>query len=586
MFKILKYTKTKEWFFVFFSLILIIGQVYLDLTIPDYMNEITILLQTNGGVDQILINGLFMLLCALGSGVLAVAVGFISAKIGAEFAKRLRNNLYNKVSTFSTLEMNKFSVASLITRSTNDVTQVQQMVTMSIQILIKVPIMFVWAIIKIVNKNWQWSVATAVAVSLLLLSVTIISILCVPKFKKLQKQTDEINNITRENLNGLRVIKAFNAEEYVENKFDKTNKNLTKTNLFTGYTLSFINPIIQLVMNGLSLSIYVIGAFIINSATQLNNKVSLFGDMIVFFSYAMQIIAAFMMLIILFMILPRAQVSCKRINEVLATKSSIIDGIGVNPKQKGTIIFENVYFKYQDAEEPILKNINFEINQGEVVAIIGSTGSGKSTVINLIPRLYDTTSGNVLIDGENVKNYKLSELYDRIGYVSQKSVIFSGTVESNVSMGTKNNKKISQSEVEEAINNSQSQIFVQNMNGSYQAEIHRDGANISGGQKQRLSIARALARKPEILIFDDSFSALDFETDKKLRQVLSKEFNGTTCVIVAQRIGTIKNCDKIIVMDNGQIVGIGKHKQLLKNCNVYREIALSQLSKEELGYDA
>lgn len=583
MIKILKYLKTKDWLFIFLCASLIVFEVWLELKLPEYMTKITNILTTSGETKEVLKNGGLMLSCALASGVIAVAVGFFSAMIGCGLAQRLRSKVYGQVSTFSPTEMNRFSVSSLITRSTNDISQIQQSYSMGLQVIIKAPVMAIWAICKISTKSFQWSLATIIAVGIILIGVVIITLVVLPKFKVVQKQTDDLNKITTENMTGLRVIRAFNAENYVEEKFNKHNSALTKTNLFTSYGLSFINPIMHIVMNGLSLSIYVIGAFLIDSANG-TERILLFGDMASFFSYAMQIIAAFMMMVIFFMILPRAQVSAKRILEVLDTQPSIKDGKGANPTEIGTVKFDNVSFGYADAKEPVIKNITFEAKQGEMVAIIGATGSGKSTIIQLIPRLYDATSGDIYVDGQNVKKYKLHDLYSKIGYISQKSILFSGTVNSNVSMGETYNKKAELYKVKNAIKNAQSTDFVENMENTYEATILQGGSNLSGGQKQRLAIARALARDPEILIFDDSFSALDYQTDKNLRATLKENFSTTTCIIVAQRIGTIKNCDKIIVIDDGKIAGMGTHNELLKNCEVYKEIALSQLSKEELDY--
>lgn len=550
------------------------------------MEKITYeLQQTQISYKGILKNGGLMLACALSGGIISVIVGFCSAKIGAKLSQTLRSLVYNKVSTFSPTEMHRFSVASLITRSTNDITQVQRTLSMGLQVCIKAPTMAILAVIKIANKSWQWSLSTGIAVGIILITTIILMGLCLPKFKKIQKQTDDLNKITRENLTGLKVIKAFNAEDYEQTKFDKVNEDLTKTNVFTSTTLSFFQPVLYAVLDALSIAIYVIGAVLISNASNPLIAKSLFSDMVVFFSYAMMIISSFMMLIMIFMMMPRAQVSAKRIMEVLNTEPSIKDGVGVIPNEIGTIKFENVSFSYADAKEYVLKNINFEINKGESVAIIGPTGSGKSTIVKLIPRLYDATEGTVYVDGEDVKNYKLSQLYDRIGYISQKAVLFSGTVESNILMGEIDGKKISEQDAENAIRQSQSQTFVENLNGTFKAEVYQGGSNFSGGQKQRLSIARALSRKPEILIFDDSFSALDYQTDKILRKTLKTEFDGTTTLIIAQRVGTIKNCDKILVVDNGEIVASGTHKQLLKNCPLYKDIALSQLSKEELEKD-
>jgi len=583
MLKILKILNWKEWLLVLVCIGLIFTQVWLDLKLPDYMSAITTEIQSSGDINKIWQNGGWMLLCALASGLLAVAVTFISAMIGANLSKRLRLEIYKKVSTFSPTEMHKFHISSLITRSTNDITQIAMTISMGLQIIIKAPIMAVWAIIKIVSKNWQWSLATAIAVLVLITAIIIIICLTYPKFKIVQKQTDDLNRATSENLSGIRVIRAFNAENFQEQKFEKTNSALTKTNLFTSYAMSFFNPVMHIVMNGISIAIYIIGAYLIDAVASPVEKLALFSDMVVFFSYAMRVISAFLMLVIIFMILPRTIVSANRVVEVLQTEPKIKDGAGVIATEQGTIKFENVTFAYADAKEPVIKNISFEIKKGEMVAIIGATGSGKSTIIKLIPRLYDATSGNVLVDGQNVKDYKLSDLYDKLGYISQKAVLFSGTVESNVSMGQKHNKKPTNEQIVDAIKNSQSETFVQNMNGTYKAQIYQGGTNVSGGQKQRLNIARALAREPEILIFDDSFSALDYKTDRDLRNTLQTTLSGTTCIIVAQRIGTIKNCDKIIVVESGQIVGIGTHKELMKNCEVYEQIALSQLSKEELA---
>lgn len=584
MLKTFKYLKAKEWL-LFVLLAGLTGlEVWLELKIPDYMTQLTKLMMppNPGPMSEILKNGGYMLACALGGGISAVGLGFISAYIGTNLAKRLRGAIYAQVGTFSPTEMHKFSTASLITRSTNDISQFQQSLTMGLQVILKAPVTAIWAICKITSKSFEWSIATAISVAILLIGVIVITLVVMPKFKIVQKQTDDLNRSTTENLTGLRVVRAFNAENFVEDKFEKTNKALTKTQLFTGYWLSFINPSMYLVMNGLSLSIYVIGAFLINNASNIASKAMLFSDMTVFFSYAMQIIAAFMMLVMLFMIMPRAVVSARRVSEVLSTKSSIQDGTGAHPTEVGTISFKDVSFSYSDAKESVLSDISFDVKKGEMVAIIGATGSGKSTIIKLIPRLYDATSGEVLVDGVNVKNYKLSELNDKIGYVSQKATLFSGTVTTNVAMGKKDNKKVDDEAVKNAIVQSQSQDFVQKMDNQYNATILQDGSNLSGGQKQRLAIARALARNPEILIFDDSFSALDYRTDKILRDTLKQNLSDTTCIIVAQRIGTIKNCDKIIVVDDGKIVGMGKHDDLLKNNKVYREIAFSQLSKEEL----
>ncbi len=582
MIKILKHFNWKQWLLALVSAGLIVWQVFVELELPGYMSEITTLLQSGGATSEILKNGLYMILCALFSGGISVLVGFISAKIGATLSKNLREKVYSKVASFSPAEMHEFSVSSLITRSTNDITQVQRFISMGLQIIVRAPVMAILAIIKISGKSWQWSLATAIAVFVILLFTLLLICLCLPKFKSVQKQIDNLNNITQENLTGLRVVKAFNAEKFENDKFDAVNEKLTKTEKFTQYALSFFNPMLYGVMDGLSIAIYIIGAYIINTTNGVQAKMLIFSDMVVFFSYAMMIISSFMMMVMIFMILPRAQVSARRIQEVLSKQSSIVDGIGVNPTEKGTVEFKNVSFGYEDATEPVIKNISFKVSQGEKIAIIGATGSGKSTIIKLIPRLYDTTEGAVFVDGENVRNYKLTDLYDRIGYISQKAVLFSGTVDSNVRLGEKNGQKLDENATIDALRQSQSTSFIENLNGTYQAEVYQGGSNFSGGQKQRISIARALSRKPEILIFDDSFSALDYKTDKLLRDTLNQEFADTTCIIIGQRVATIAHCDNILVVDNGEIVGTGTHQELLKNCKIYQDIALSQLSKEEL----
>lgn len=582
MLKMLKKLSWKEWIMVAISVIFIAGQVWLDLKLPEFMSEITTLLTTGSSdMGAIWRNGGFMLACAIGSTLLSVIVGFFAARIAAKLGLVLRASIYSQIQDFSKSEMKQFSTASLITRSTNDVTQVQNFVAMGLQVMVKAPIMAVWAIIKIVGKSWQWSLITAVAVAVLLLCIITILLFCLPRFKKMQKQTDDINRVARENLTGLRVVKAFNAEKFEEDKFEEKNSNLTDTNMYVYKRMSLFGPMMSLVMNGVSLAIYWVGAYIIQAASGME-KITLFSDMVVFMSYAVQVIFSFIMLVMIFMMLPRATVSAKRINEILDTKSSIKDGQGAAPVERGTVEFKNVSFKYPNADEYVLKNISFKVNKGEQVAFIGSTGSGKSTLIDLVPRFYDATEGEVLVDGINVKDYKLEELYNILGYVSQKSILFTGTINENVGFGKNKNGKPSEEEIQLAIKQSQAKDFVEKMPDKYNSHISQGGKNVSGGQKQRLSIARALARKSEILIFDDSFSALDYKTDKALRKTLNKDLKGTTSLIVAQRIGTIKNADQIIVLDNGNMVGKGKHEELLKNCPIYKEIALSQLSKEEL----
>ena len=583
MLKLIKNFEKREWLFVLVSVFFIVGQVWLDLKMPDFMSKVTILVQTEGSkMSDILINGGYMLLCAFGSLVLAILVGYIVANLSASFSLKIRKKLFNKVEELSLSEIKMFSTSSLITRTTNDITQIEMFIGMGLQMLIKAPITAVWAITKILNKSWQWSVITAIAVVILLSVIACLIIIVFPKFKIVQKLIDKLNGVTRENLNGIRVIRAFNAEDYEEDKFEEVNTKLTNQQLFNQKTFAIMSPIMYLVMNSLTLAIYFVGAYLIKDAMMVE-KMSLFGDMVVFSSYAMQVIMSFLMLAMIFMILPRAQVSASRINEVLEIEVSIKNGTLKKNKTKeiGTVEFKNVSFKYPDAEEYILENISFKANKGDTIAFIGSTGSGKSTLINLVPRFYDATEGEVLIDGVNVKDYDLEFLYNKIGYVPQKAVIFNGTVTSNVSYGD-NGKDKTADEIKKAIDVAQATEFVLKMDDKYDTHIAQGGTNVSGGQKQRLSIARAIARNPEIYIFDDSFSALDYKTDYNLRKELKKHTKDATCLIVAQRIGTIMHADKILVLDSGKCVGIGTHKELLKNCEIYRQIALSQLSKEEL----
>ena len=584
MFKLLKNFTKREWFLTICILILVIFQVWLDLKLPDYMSEITKLVQTEGSeMSEILKNGAYMLGCALGSLIAAVITGYITANVSSNFSMALRNKLFQKVSNLSTNEIKIFSTSSLITRTTNDITQIEMVIAMGLQLLLKAPITAVWAITKIVNKSWQWSVITLVGVLILLSVIGIITALVLPRFKRVQKLTDKLNEVTRENLTGIRVVKAFNAEDYQEEKFEDVNKNLTKTQLFNQKTFAIMQPVMYMVMYGLTLAIYFVGAFLIKDA-MMADKLTLFGDMVVFSSYSMQVIMSFLMLAMIFMMLPRAQVSANRVNEVLDTENSVKNGILKTDKtnERGTVEFRNVSFKYPDAEEYLLNDISFKVNKGETVAFIGSTGSGKSTLINLVPRFYDATEGEVLVDGVNVKEYDEQFLNDKLGYVSQKAVIFNGTIKSNVAYGDNGKGEITDKKIKEAVNVAQATEFVEKMDGTYNASIAQGGTNVSGGQKQRLSIARAIARDPEIYIFDDSFSALDYKTDTVLRRELKKYTKEATILIVAQRVGTIMNADKIVVLDNGKIVGLGTHKELLKNCEVYQQIATSQLSKEEL----
>ena len=579
---ILRYLKKKDWLMILVSLVFIVVQVALDLKMPDYMSEITRYVQTEGSaMSDVLTAGGKMLLCALGSMASSVIVGYFVARVASGLSMRLRDAVYNKVLSFSMEEIGHFSTASLITRSTNDITQVQTVIAFGLQAAVKAPIMAVWAIMKIAGKSWQWTAATAVAVAVLLVLIITLFILVVPKFTKIQGLTDNLNRVTRENLSGIRVVRAYNAEDYQENKFDHANADLTNTNLFTQRAMAVMSPVMSLISGGLTLSIYWIGMYLINAASGMD-KISLFSDMVVFSSYAMQVIMSFMMLTITIMILPRALVSAKRINEVLSTENHIQDGHDDSASsEKGTIEFKNVSFHYPDAADNILENISFTAKQGETVAFIGSTGSGKSTLINLIPRFYDATGGEVLVDGRNVKDYSQKALRDKIGYAPQKAVLFSGTVASNVSYSDASDVT-DKERLKQAMEIAQAEEFVEEMDGKEDASISQGGTNVSGGQKQRLSIARAIYKHPEILIFDDSFSALDYRTDRTLRGALKKEAAGVTKLIVAQRIGTIKDADRIIVVDDGRIAGQGTHKELLENCEVYKEIAESQLSKEEL----
>ena len=584
MIKLLKNLGKKEWMLAIICLILIVGQVWLELKMPDYMSEITVLVQAEGSqMSEILKNGGYMLACALGSLISAVIVGYIISNISATFSMNVRKKLFDKVENLAMNEIKQFSTSSLITRTTNDITQIQMLIAMGLQLIIKAPITAVWAITKILNKSWQWSALTAAGVVILLGIIIALIAIIMPKFKIVQKLIDKINGVTRENLTGIRVVRAFNAEKYQENKFEEANTKLTNQQLFNQKTFAILSPVMYLVMYFLTLGIYFIGAYIIKDAMMID-KLGLFGDMVVFSSYAMQIIMSFLMLAMIFMMLPRAQVSANRINEVLDTEITIKDGKidKDTTKEKGTVEFKNVSFKYPDAEEYLLRNISFKANKGETVAFIGSTGSGKSTLINLIPRFYDATDGEVLIDGVNVKDYTQEFLHNKLGYVPQKAVIFNDTVSNNVAYGENGKEKITEEKVKEAIEVAQGKDFVEKMENKYNTHMAQGGTNVSGGQKQRLSIARAIARDPEIYIFDDSFSALDYKTDSVLRRELKKYTKDATTLIVAQRIGTIMNADKIIVLDNGECVGQGTHKELLENCEVYRQIALSQLSKEEL----
>ncbi len=580
MTKLLKEFNKKDYFLVLVCTLLIIFQVWLDLRLPDYMSEITKLVQTEGSkMSEILSQGGYMLLCALGSLISAFIVGYLTSYISATFSQKTRKTLFTKVQSFSMEEIKKFKTSSLITRTTNDITNIQMFISMGLQMLIKAPITAVWAILKILGKNYRWSIATFIAVVVMLSVIGTLMLIVLPRFKIVQKLIDNINDKTRENLTGVRVIRAFNAEKYQEDRFEEGNEKLTNTQMFNQRMMSIMSPTMYLIMNLLPLSIYVIGAGLINSAGMFD-RLNLFSDMVVFSSYAMQVIMAFLMLAMIFVMYPRASVSADRIKEVLDTETKVCDGtFSSDTKLKGEVEFKNVSFKYPDADEYVLKNISFKAKRGDTLALIGSTGSGKSTIVNLIMRFYDVTEGEILIDGKNIKEYKLETLYKKIGYVPQRAVMFNGSVKYNISYG---DKKVSEKDMKNAARVAQASEFIDKMPKGYDANVSSGGTNISGGQKQRLAIARAVAKDPEIFVFDDSFSALDYKTDYTLRKELKKNAKDKTNIIVAQRIGTILNADEIIVLENGFIKGCGTHAELLKKCRVYKEIALSQLSKEEL----
>ena len=574
--------KGREWLFFLVSLVFIVSQVWLDLKLPDYMSEITKLVETDGSaMADIWAAGGRMLLCSLGSLASSIIVCYLASSIAASFSKRLRAAMFDKVESFSLEEINSFSTASLITRSTNDVVQVQTLIVLSMQVVIKAPAMAVWAIMKIAGKAWQWSLATAIAVVLLIGILAIAMSLTFPKFRKIQWLQDALNHAARENLSGIRVVRAYNAEEYQESKFEKANTDLLKNQLFANRTMTLLSPFMNITMNCLSMSIYWIGAVLINDAASISARVDIFADMIVFMSYAMQVIMSFIMIVMVFIIAPRALVAAKRINEVLDTEPKIIDTAKAQPEESGVgeVEFRNVSFTYPGGSGKVLTDINFTAHRGETVAFIGSTGSGKTTLVNLIPRFYDVTEGAVLVDGVDVREYELEKLYKKLSYVSQRAVMFSGNIEENIAFGANADK----ARLNDALHISRSEEFVNSLEDGVQSHVAQGGTNFSGGQKQRLSIARALCRDAEILIFDDTFSALDFKTDRELRDALKARTANATKLIVAQRIGTIMTADKIVVLDEGRQVGTGTHAELMKNCEVYRQIALSQLSEEELA---
>lgn len=597
MAKIFRYITRRQWCYVGISLIFIIFQVWLDLKLPDYMSGITMLVQTEGSsMTDILIQGGYMLLCALGSMAASVVVGYFAAKVAAGLARTLRASVYDKIMEFSMEEMNRFSASSLLNRVTNDVTQIQNLVAMGMQAIVKAPILAVWAVIKISGKNWQWMTATAAAVMLLVTMLAVTLIFALPRFKKIQGLTDNLNRVTREQLTGIRVVRAYNAENYQEKKFAKANEELTKTNLIANRVMAVTSPGMTFINSALTLSVYWLGAYLIEAA-DMEKKLGIFSDMVVFSNYAMQIMMAFMMLNMIFVLLPRAQVSARRICQVLDTEVHIKDrDDDVDEKiiascrgresiqtdaRRGTVEFRHVSFRYPDAGGEALSDISFVAKQGETVAFIGATGSGKTTLMQLIPRFFDATDGEVLVDGIDVRNYSLKDLRSRIGYVPQKAILFSGTVFSNVAYGENSCRQINEEEVRQAVSIAQAAEFVEGMDGAYEAFIAQGGSNVSGGQRQRLTIARAIARRPEILIFDDSFSALDYKTDWKLRKELKEKTSSVTKLIVAQRIGTIRDADQILVLEHGKVVGRGTHAELMKNCLVYQEIAGSQFEEEE-----
>ena len=578
MLKLFKNLSKKQLLMILSCILIMVFQVWLDLKLPDFMSKITKLIQTdNIDKTEVLIQGGFMLLCAFGSMISAIIIGYIASSLSASFSLKLREKVFKKVSKLTTAEIKNFHTSSLITRTTNDVTQIEMLIAMGLQAMVRAPIMAVWALSKILNKSVELSSVVGAGVLILLFTIAGIMMVVTPRFKKIQKLTDDTNNITREGLMGIRVIRAFNAEKFQSKRFENVNKDITNTHLYIQKKFAIMMPIMNIVMHFINLGIYFVGSMLIVKADMVT-KINLFSDMVVFTSYGMQVLFSFLMLTMIFMILPRASVSAKRINEVLDCDISIEDGTITDVKETGTIEFKNVSFKYPDADEYLLKDISFTVKKGETVAFIGSTGSGKSTLINLIPRFYDATDGTILVDGVDVKELKLDKLHDIVGYIPQKAFMFTGTIKSNISFG----KRLKEEDIKDAIKISQAKEFVDKMDKNIDSHIARGGTNVSGGQKQRLSIARCLARRPEIIIFDDTFSALDYQTDLNLRQDLKKNLKDTTCLIVAQRIGTIIRADKIVVLDKGECVGIGTHKELLKTCSVYKEIALSQVSKEEL----
>lgn len=585
MIKLLKKMGKREVLMAVLCALLVLGQVYFDLTLPDYMTDLTMMLNTAGSETSDILNvGLKMLGCTLASAALAIVCGYLSAKTASGFSYTIREKLFNHVMDMGSEEMQDFSIPSLITRTTNDITQIQMIVSMGLQMIIKSPIMAVWAVIKILGKSWELSAVTAAFVVVICVFVLAVMATCIPRFRIVQKLTDKINRVARENLTGINVVHAFNAEKYQNDKFDVPSKEMMNTQLKNQRMFALMMPVMNIGMNGLTLAIYWLGAVLIQqiALTAVQDRITLFSNVVVFSTYATYVVMSFMMLVMIFMMLPAAQVSAERINEVLERDVNIKEGSVGEGREQGTVEFKNVSFRYPHASEDELSNISFKINKGQTLAIIGATGSGKTTLISLIPRFYDATEGEVLVDGVNVKNYKFDTLYDKLGYVTQKAVLFAGSVRENVFFGESAAPETDE-ELKNAIELSQAEEFVDKLPDGTEHMISQMGRNVSGGQKQRLSIARALSRKPEILVFDDSFSALDYKTDAKLREGLNEKLGDTTKIIVAQRISTIRHADKIIVLDRGEAVGMGTHEELMKNCDVYKEIALSQLSAAELA---
>lgn len=585
MIKLLKKMGKREVLMAVLCTLLVLGQVYFDLTLPDYMTDLTMMLNTAGSETSDILNvGLKMLGCTLASAALAIGCGYLSAKTASGFSYTVREKLFNHVMDMGSEEMQDFSIPSLITRTTNDITQIQMIVSMGLQMIIKSPIMAVWAVIKILGKSWELSAVTAAFVVVICVFVLAVMATCIPRFRIVQKLTDKINRVARENLTGINVVHAFNAEKYQNDKFDVPSKDMMNTQLKNQRMFALMMPVMNIGMNGLTLAIYWLGAVLIQqiALTAVQDRITLFSNVVVFSTYATYVVMSFMMLVMIFMMLPAAQVSAERINEVLERDVNIKEGSVSEGREQGTVEFKNVSFRYPHASEDELSNISFKINKGQTLAIIGATGSGKTTLISLIPRFYDATDGEVLVDGVNVKNYKFDTLYDKLGYVTQKAVLFAGSIRENVFFGESAAPETDE-ELKNAIGLSQAEEFVDKLPDGAEHMISQMGRNVSGGQKQRLSIARALSRKPEILVFDDSFSALDYKTDAKLREGLNEKLKDTTKIIVAQRISTIRHADKIIVLDRGEAVGMGTHEELMKNCDVYKEIALSQLSAAELA---